>query len=114
MNDFNYMQKAVDLDRRLEAAMESHKPEPAKVAESGLVGFVERPTIAEEIASLKKTAVDLNIERAKEQLDALVEKKASGFDAFLEAVKTAGAEHLAEVQSQAEIDNHLAALRGAR
>lgn len=114
MNDFNYHQKAVDLDRRLEAVMESHKAEPVKVAESGLVGFVERRSIAEEISSLKKASVDLNIERAKEQMDALLEKRASGFDDFLADVKAAGAEHLEEAAGQAEINNHLAALRGAR
>lgn len=111
MNDFNYHQKAVELDRRLEAVMESHKPEPAKVAMSGLTDFVEKRSIAEEIAGLKKTAVDLNVERAKEQMDALLEKRASGFDDFLEAVKTAGAEHLEEAAGQAEIEAHRASLR---
>ncbi len=114
MTDFNYMQKAVDLDHRLEVAMESFKPEPTKIAMSGLQNFVSRSSIAEEIDALKKQATDLNHERAKEMLDAIVEQRGSNFDAFNEAVKAASQEHLAEAAKVAEVSDHIEQLKGMR
>lgn len=111
MTDFNYMQKAVDLDRRLEAIMESHVPAKVATEGSGLQSFMERGTIAEEIAGLQKQAVNLNHAAAAEMLDKLAAEKEPCFDDFLEMAKAASAEYLEAAAEQAEINAHLEMLR---
>jgi len=99
MTDRDIYNTGSDLDSRLEKVMESHQPTaktsstPA-VQESGLQAFVQRPSIAEEIAAIdnSKFATDLNVVRAGEHIDHLIEEKSERFDSFLDTLKTASSE----------------------
>lgn len=116
--DYIYDRHAVALDQRLDALMTSHTPAAPKQANaddapSGLQAFVERQTIAQEIAAIPKVAVDINAELARDQVAGMVEERNGRFDSFLastspmvDSMKTAAAE-------RTELDSHLETLRGS-
>lgn len=116
--DYIYNRHAVELDSRLEKVMTSHETMPKQATDEdpssgGLQAFVERQTIAEEIASLPKVAIDLNVELGRAKVASIVEERTGRFDAFLattapavESVKTAAAQ-------RETITNHLETLRGS-
>jgi hypothetical protein len=89
-----------ELDHRLEKVMESHQPAaktsstPAVEQESGLQAFVQRASISEELAAIdsSKFATDLNVVRASEHIDHIIEEKSERFDSFLDTLKTASSE----------------------
>ena len=123
MHDFNYFQRAVDLDRRLERVIQEDvtaKAAAAKAAEEnaplGLQAFIERSTIAEEIAAvLPKTAgdLDINVIKAKEKIASIAEEHAGRFEAFASLTAPVVAEMNKEAAERATIDNRLAELRGS-
>lgn len=123
MHDFNYFQRAVDLDRRLEKVIQEDvtaKAAAAKAAEEnaplGLQAFIERPTINEEIdALLPKVAaeLDVNVIKAKEKIAEIAEEHAGRFDAFSALTGPVVAEMNKEAAEKATIDNRLAELRGS-
>ncbi len=109
-----YDKKAVELDQRLEAVMGAPVEEaPAKTA-ANLRGYLSNPTIAESIASLRKTATDLSVVRGREKIAAIMDSRSESADEFRDALKTAALQHQAELEAQAEVDNHYNTLRGAR
>ena len=120
--DFNYHQKAVDLDRRLEKVIADEatnskgasSPEDAPI---GLQAYIERATIDEEIAAARSKAAadesDLNVIRAREKVASIVEERSSRFDSFSAMAKPVVEEVTKTAAAQAEIDNHRAALLGS-
>lgn len=121
MNDFNYQQKAVDLDRRLEKAMESHTDTSSKTASPedaplGLQAYLEQPSISEEIAMVRSKAasqepLSLDVIRAREKIADIVEERASRFDDFSALAKPA-VEHFDKVAAdEAALDNRRTELR---
>jgi hypothetical protein len=88
-----------DLDAHLEKVMESHGTASVKEAatpetESGLQAYVERRSIAEEIAQLgnKTASVDLREEIARDKISGIMVERQSLLSSFHETVKSAAAE----------------------
>lgn len=125
MKDFHYHQHAVDLDRRLEQVinteLEAQKSATSTPDEAplGLQSFIERHTIAEEIAATRaksahvEATTDLNIIRAREKIAGIAEERAGRFDAFTAAIAPMVEEVTKSAAEQVEIDNRIAALRGS-
>lgn len=114
MTDYIYNRHAVELDARLEAVMTSPAEEaPAKTAAT-LQTYLRNPTIAEEIASIPKVAADLSLLRGREKVAEIITERSDALDEFRDALKTAAAQYQAELEEQAEINNHYTTLRDAR
>ena len=110
MNDFNYQRRALVLDNRLEEVLSSMK-EPTKVAESGLVEFVMRKSIAEEIGALTKVSHDLNTLTAANSMDEIIAQRTTGFDLFLATAKVATDARAEEQHDEATLYGAYAALQ---
>ncbi len=119
--DFHYHQHAVALDRRLEKVISdastskgASSPDDAPI---GLQAFIERSTIAEEIAETRSKAAavesDLNVIRAREKVASIVEERGSRFEEFSAAAQPVVEEITKTAAAQAEIDNHREALLGS-
>lgn len=107
MSDFKYNQRAVSFDNRLAEVLESCKvAEPERDPLSfGLMGYVTKSTIAEEIDGLQKQATDLKVELAREQMQEIAASHApTGFDSFLSSVKEASARFTDEQQEASELE----------
>jgi hypothetical protein len=108
-----YDRKAVELDNRLEAVM-STPAEEAPVKTAALPGYLSRPSIAEEIASIPKVATDLSLLRGREKVAEIITERGEALDGIRDALKTAALQYQAELEEQAAVNNHYATLRGAR
>lgn len=112
MSNFNYMQKAVALDNRLEEVLSSHQEEPAPKV-SYLAGWATKPSIAAEIDAVrgKTAAIDFNIARVEERLDLLAAERDGARDAMHEALKVAAEAYRDELEEEAATAAHIRTLR---